>query len=135
MPVAVIRVLNAVALVAPNGKSLVTTRWRRDAFEDNLRPSRGVFLDVLDPSSMSWPSVGHQLVGAQMSEDFLLHRLYLTAALVMGFGCLAMTAAIISGDTDYLRRLSDAFLYAFGVGVAALFGYTIITSIQEDQRD
>lgn len=68
-----------------------------------------------------------------MSKDYhFLHRLYLTAVTVTGFGALAMTAAILSGDTTSLKHLVAVYSHAFEVGAAALLIYAIGKHYEED---
>jgi len=68
-----------------------------------------------------------------MSKDYhYLHRLYLTAVTVTGFGAFAMTAAILSGDTTSLNHLVAVYSHAFEVGAAALLIYSIGKQMRED---
>ncbi|MHC2315195.1 hypothetical protein ACVIHC_002241 [Bradyrhizobium diazoefficiens] len=62
---------------------------------------------------------------ALTKDHNFLHRLYLAAATVTGFGGLAMTAAILSGDVSNLQQLVAVYAHAFEVGAAALMIYAV----------
>lgn len=50
------------------------------------------------------------------------HVSYLSAAIALAFGGLAMSVGVISGDTENLRSLLNGYLYAMGIAVLALAG-------------
>jgi hypothetical protein len=68
-----------------------------------------------------------------MSKDYYFqHRLYLTAATVTGFGCFAMTAAVLSGNASDMHHLVVIYSHAFNIGTAGLLAYAICNSIREE---
>jgi len=60
------------------------------------------------------------------------HRLYLSAAIALASGGLAMTAATMSGDPADVHVLLIAYLSAYRVTVIAVIGASIYKLLKEN---